>query len=146
MNHPWTTGKQMAYNTEAVLWGAFIDNRIDELAPNDGKVTVAGLVANNDFGKAYDSASRPTSTVARTRTVSSSSSETVEITAPTITDPMTTLASKNPQVFITMTAGSQCTQIIQEAARNGMKETAKYLFMSSVCKSDQLRRQGQGRR
>ncbi|MEZ5266501.1 MAG: hypothetical protein R2755_32965 [Acidimicrobiales bacterium] len=27
----WTTGEQMAYNTEAVLWGAFIEDHADEL-------------------------------------------------------------------------------------------------------------------
>ncbi len=47
---------------------------------------------------------------------------------------MTTLASKNPDVFITMTGGVQCPQIITEAANNGMKANVKYLFMSSVCK------------
>jgi branched-chain amino acid transport system substrate-binding protein len=42
-----------AYNTEAVLWGAFIEQRLDELS-SAGKVTIAALVMNNDFGKAYD--------------------------------------------------------------------------------------------
>ena len=52
VNHPWTTGLQLAYNTEAVLWGAFIEQHLVEFP--DGKVNVAALVMNNDFGKAYD--------------------------------------------------------------------------------------------
>ena len=52
VNHPWTTGLQLAYNTEAVLWGDFIEQHLAEFA--DGKVKVAALVMNNDFGKAYD--------------------------------------------------------------------------------------------
>ena len=48
---------------------------------------------------------------------------------------MTTIASKNPDVFILMSGAVQCTQAIQEAAENGMKETAKYLFTSQNCKS-----------
>ena len=48
---------------------------------------------------------------------------------------MTTLAAKNPDMFILMSGGVQCTQAIQEAAQNGMKETAKYLFTSQNCKS-----------
>ena len=55
VNHPWTTGQQLAYNTEGVLWGAFIEDHIDESAPDGGKVMIASLVMNNDFGKAYDS-------------------------------------------------------------------------------------------
>ncbi|MGD9754682.1 MAG: ABC transporter substrate-binding protein, partial [Acidimicrobiia bacterium] len=55
VNHPWTTGEQMAYTTEAILWGSFIEQHADELrAAKDGKITVAALVANNDFGKSYD--------------------------------------------------------------------------------------------
>ncbi|MDH4146119.1 MAG: hypothetical protein OEY23_13240, partial [Acidimicrobiia bacterium] len=62
-------------------------------------------------------------------------SETIEPSAPTIKDPMTTLAAKNPEMFIAMTAGTSCTQAITEAAENGLKETALYVFMPSVCKS-----------
>ena len=45
-----------------------------------------------------------------------------------LTDAMTTLASKNPDIFIAMTAGTSCTQSVVEAAQNGMKEKVKYLW------------------
>ena len=32
-----------------------------------------------------------------------------------------------------MLAGTQCTQIVTEAAQNGMKSEAKYLFMPQGC-------------
>ncbi len=134
VHHPWTTGQQMAYNTEAVMWGAFIENRLSEF-PADRPVRIVGLVANNDFGKAYENFFKAYLAESPNKDRFEFSSEVVEITAPTLTDPMTTLASKNPDVFITMTGGSQCPQIIQEAAGNGMKDSAKYLFMSSVCKA-----------
>ena len=51
VNHPWTTGLQMAYGTEAELWGAFIEQHAAEFPE---KIKVAALVANNDFGRAYD--------------------------------------------------------------------------------------------
>ena len=133
VEHPWTTGQQMAYNTEAVLWGAFIEQRLEEFT--DEKITIASLVANNDFGRAYDTFFKAYLEDSPNSDRFEYVSETVEITAPTLTDPMTTLASKSPDIFITMTGGSQCPQIIQEAAANGMKDTAKYLFMSSVCKA-----------
>ena len=66
VNHPWTTGLLLAYNTEAVL-GAPSSSSTSRVPP-DGKVTVAALVMNNDFGKAYDPASRPTWPSRRTRT------------------------------------------------------------------------------
>ncbi len=59
--------------------------------------------------------------------------ETIEPSAPTITDPMTTLASKDPNFFIAMTAGTSCTQAVTEAAQNGMKENVKYLFQPLTC-------------
>ncbi|MEZ5409086.1 MAG: hypothetical protein R2761_13735 [Acidimicrobiales bacterium] len=61
--------------------------------------------------------------------------ERIEPSAPTITNQMTTLASKNPDVFIAMTAGTSCTQAIQEAANNGLRDSAQMLFQPSVCKA-----------
>ena len=135
VKHPWTTGYQMAYNTEAVLWGAFIDQRFAELSAGDGKVTVAALVMNNDFGKAYDAGFKAFVAQSPNKANIEYISETIEPSAPTVTDPMTTLQSKNPDVFIAMTAGASCTQSIVAAAENGMKASAKFVFQPSVCKS-----------
>ena len=134
-NHPWTTGLQLNYFTEAILWGAFIEERIDELTAGDGKATIAGLVMNNDFGKAYDAGMKAFLAQSSMKDRIEFVSETIEPSAPTIKDPMTTLAAKNPEMFIAMTAGTSCTQAITEAAENGLKETALYVFMPSVCKS-----------
>jgi branched-chain amino acid transport system substrate-binding protein len=134
VNHPWTTGEQMAYNTEAVLWGGFLEQHQAEFT--DGKVTVASLVLNNDAGKAWDSGFKAWLAQSAIRDKVDYVSETVEAQAPTVTDPMTTIAAKNPDVFIAMVAGTLCTQTITEAAQNGMKEKAKYLFQPSVCKAN----------
>jgi branched-chain amino acid transport system substrate-binding protein len=133
VNHPWTTGSQLAYNTEAVLWGAFIEKHIDELAVDGGKAVIAGLIMNNDFGKSYESGMKAFLAQSPMKDRIDFVFETIEPTAPTITDPMTTLASKNPSMFIAMTAWTSCTQAIQEAAQNGMAETVKYRWMPSVC-------------
>src|SRR5690606_17762779 len=53
VNHPWTTSSSISYATEAVIWGAFIDQRLDELGD---EVTVASLRMNNDFGASYHAA------------------------------------------------------------------------------------------
>jgi branched-chain amino acid transport system substrate-binding protein len=132
--HPWTTGSLLSYGTEAVVWGAFIDERIDELTKDDGKARVAGFVANSDFGATYESAFKAVLAESPNRDKIEFITERVEITAPNVTDPMTTLASRKPDVFITMTGGAQCPQIITEAANNGMQQDVKYRFLSSVCK------------
>jgi branched-chain amino acid transport system substrate-binding protein len=133
VNHPWTTGQQLAYNTEAVLWGAFIEDHIDELAPDGGKATIAALIMNNDFGKSYDGGFKAFLEQSAIKDRIEYVTETIEPQTPTITDPMTTLASKDPDMFIAMVAGTPCTQAIQEAAQNGMKESVQYLFQPSVC-------------
>jgi branched-chain amino acid transport system substrate-binding protein len=132
VGHPWTTTSLMAYNTEAVLWGGFIEQRLDEFG--DGPVKVASLYITNDFGSAYDSAFRAyladSGLADRVEYVSQS----VEASAPTIKDAMTTLAAEEPDVFLAMTTGTACTQAVTEAAENGMKDAVPYKFMSSVCK------------
>jgi branched-chain amino acid transport system substrate-binding protein len=136
VNHPWTTGDALAYNSEAGLWGAFIEKHESELKGSDGKITVAGLVMNNDFGAAYDGGFRVWLAKTPIKNEINYVTEKIEPTAPTITDPMTTLASKNPQIFIAETAGTSCTQAITEAAQNGLKAKAKYVFMPQTCKSN----------
>ena len=135
VNHPWTTGILFAYNTEAVLWGSFIDEHINELIGADGKVTFAALVMNNDFGKSYDAGFKAYLAQSPNKDKINYVTETIEPAAPTITDPMTSLAAKNPSMFAAMTAGTSCTQAITESAQNGMKEKVKYLWMPSVCKA-----------
>jgi hypothetical protein len=136
VNHPWTTGAQMAYSTEAVLWGGFIEQHASELKGSDGKITIAGLVINNDFGAAYDGGLKAWIAKSPLKDSINYVTEKIEPTTPTITDAMTTLAAKKPAVFIAETAGVTCTQSIIEAAQDGLKDSAKYLFMPSVCKSN----------
>jgi branched-chain amino acid transport system substrate-binding protein len=134
VNHPWTTGApNPTYSTEAILWGTFIEQRLDEF-PTDRKIKVAALVQNNDFGALYGAAFK--AFLASSSTLKDRVEfifDTIEASAPTVTDPMTTMAAAKPDVWISMIAGTQCTQIVIEAAQNGMKETAKYLFMPQTC-------------
>lgn len=129
IEHPWTNGMQMSYSTEAVFWGQWIKaNLADELP-----VKVAGLVNDNDFGKAYG--------IGFERWADANPdvvSEFIQIghdpAAATITNEMTTIAAAEPDVFISMTAGNTCLLAVQEAGNNGLTETASVLFAPSVCK------------
>ena len=66
-------------------------------------------MANSDFGLAYEGAFKAVIAASPNKDKIEFITERLEITAPTITDAMTTLASKDPNVFITMTGAAQCT-------------------------------------
>ncbi len=126
--HPWTTGQQMSYATEALLWGSWIEQNFP-----DGGVQVAALVMDNDFGLAYKQGFEQFAE-------ESDIIDDVEFVlhdpaAATLTNEMTTLAASDPNVFISMTAGNPCLLAVQEAARAGLTESADALFMPSVCKA-----------
>jgi len=134
MTKPWTSGAPVAsYTTEALFWGDYVEKNFDKLATN-GKVTVAALVMNNDFGKVYNQGFKEyLANSAALKGKVEYLTEQIEPQAPTITDAMTTLASKNADVFIAMTAGTSCTQANTEAAGNGMKGKVKALFYPNTC-------------
>ena len=132
VNHPWTVGApQTSYSTEAVLWGAFIDQRVNEFP--DEQIKVAALVMNNDFGRIYDASFKAYLETSEHKDRIEYITQTIEPQAPTINDPMTTLGAEKPQFFIAMVAAQQCTQAIVAAAENGMKESVKYLMQPAVC-------------
>jgi hypothetical protein len=135
VNRPWTVGGLFAYNTEAQIWGSYIDKNIAELTKDGGKVRVVALVAASDFGAAYESSFKSVIAASPNKDKIEFFVERLEITSPTITDAMTNLNAKNPNVFITMTGAGHCPQIINEVAQNGMDKKLKVKFMSSVCKS-----------
>ena len=69
---------ELAYSTEAILWGAFLEQHLSEF-PAGQKVKVAALVVNNDFGKLYDASFRAyLAQSPSSRTGSSYTTETIE--------------------------------------------------------------------
>jgi branched-chain amino acid transport system substrate-binding protein len=131
VNHPWTTGYQVSYVTESIMWGAFIDQHLSEFP--SGKVTIATLALNNDYGKVATDALKAYLTQSANASRYDLVGEKVELAAPVITDPMTTLASKHPQFLFVMVGGGQCAATINAAAQNGMHESVKYLFLPNIC-------------
>ena len=129
VGHPWTTGMQMSYATEAILWGSWIKNNMADQLP----VKVAGLVMDNDFGLAYEDGME-TYAEENPDVVSEFIAVRHDPAAPTVTSEMTTIASENPDVFIAMTGGNPCLLAVEEAARSGLKDSGAVLFAPSVCK------------
>ncbi len=127
--HPWTTGLQMSYSTEAVFWGNWIKQNLAADLP----VKVAGLVMDNDFGLAYEDSFEKW-VEANPDVVGEFVAVPHDPAAPTVTNEMTTIAASNPDVFISMTAGNPCLLAVQEAGNSGLTETAKASFAPSVCK------------
>ena len=131
VNHPWSYGNLLAYGTEAILWGAFLDRHITEFP--DGKVTIAALTLNNDPGNIILASFKSYLDQSENADRYDLQSEKVELAAPTLTDPMTTLASKNPQFFVSFVGGAQCPTMMNEAAQDGIASSAKYRFLAGVC-------------
>ncbi|MEM7338984.1 MAG: ABC transporter substrate-binding protein [Actinomycetota bacterium] len=127
--HPFTTGLQMSYSTEAVFWGNWIKQNLADDLP----VKVAGLVMDNDFGLAYEDSFEKWAE-ANPDVVSEFQAVPHDPAAPTVTNEMTTIAAGEPDVFISMTAGNPCLLAVQEAGNSGLTESASALFAPSVCK------------
>ena len=131
--HPWTTIMQMAYNTEAILWGAWIRENLSDLLP----VKVAGLVMDNDFGLAYETAFAAWAEE-HPEVVSSFTPVRHDPVAQSIAAEMRAVADANPDVYISMTAGNPCLLAVQEAGQSGLYDDINAkggaLFTPSVCK------------
>ena len=108
VNHPWATGAvQLTYAMEAILWIAWIEQHLNEF-PAGERIKVAALVQNNDYGKSYDQSFRAalqSSPALKDRV--DYFNETIEASAPTVTDPVTNSAARGPDVWFSMLAGAQ---------------------------------------
>ncbi|MGB1734730.1 MAG: ABC transporter substrate-binding protein, partial [Acidimicrobiales bacterium] len=129
VNHPWTTGLQLSYSTEAILWGTWIKQNLADQLP----VKVAGLVMDNDFGLAYELGFEAYAE-GNPDVVSEYLPVRHDPAAPTLTNEVTTIAAFSPDVFISMTAGNPCLLAIQEVEASGLLDTLSAAFTPSVCK------------
>ena len=135
--HPWTTGMQFAYNTEAKVWGTWIELNLSQDLP----VKVAGLVMDNNFGVAYEAAFDDWAT-AHPEVVSEFipvRHNDGEFRMEELADEMQAIADAAPDVFISMTAGTPCLNAIQLANTNGLASSIRSgggaMFTSSVCRT-----------
>jgi branched-chain amino acid transport system substrate-binding protein len=128
-NFPWTGGLQLTYYSEAVLWGQWIEENMADQAP----VKVAGLVADNDFGLAYEGGFRDFAE--GSDVIGDIVTQQHDPAAATVTNEVTTLSGEDPDVFILMTGGAACTQGVQDAATSGLRDSVDAAFLPSVCKA-----------
>ena len=127
-NYPWTTGMALNYYSEAGLWVKWIEENMADQAP----VKVAALVADNDFGLAYEKGFEQFAE--GSEVIGEFVVQQHDPAAPTVTNEITSLAGSDPDVFILMTAGAPCTQGIQDAATSGLREAIDVGFVPQTCK------------
>ncbi len=126
--HPWSTGLQLSYPTEAVLWGNWLKQNLGGTGP----VSVGALVIDNDLGQIYADtfqqwADANPDVVSQVTVVKHAPAVTV------LAKEMAKLAESQPQVLLAMTNGPACTSVMQEAANTGLNATALVRFLPSAC-------------
>ena len=138
VNHPWTTSAGISYTTEAVHLG-----RLHRAAPRRVRRARRRSPRWDQQRLRHDlrrrrsrrtSPSRPHKDDIELRV------ETFEPTAPTITEPMTTLAAGEARrVHLHDRRRRRARRSITEAAQNGMKEAVKYKFLALGLQGDAAR-------
>ncbi|MDH3294584.1 MAG: ABC transporter substrate-binding protein [Acidimicrobiia bacterium] len=124
--HPWTTGFQLSYSTEAILWGNWLKRNLGGELP----VTVGAMTINSDFGRAYlaafeDWASANPDVV----------SELVEVThAPDgddLADGLVMLEPAEPEVVLLLTAGEACAAGLEGLDGSALADAV--VFVPTAC-------------
>lgn len=132
-DHPWTTGLQMSYNTEALIWGNWLKQDMRGELP----VSVAALVIDNEFGVVYEDAFEAWAE-ANPDVVSNFVPVRHEPTANSLVEEMTEIVEAEPDVFIAMTNGDPCLLAVQYAGSSGLSESVDRLITSSTCQQPAL--------
>ena len=120
-DHPWTTGMQLDYTSEAALWASWVKKEFP------GGAKVAMLTYNNDFGKSYSRGFRAST---KGTNISVVKEELHDGTAPNLTNQMTNIDAVLPDVILLQTTGTFCTQAMAEIEKRQIK--AK-VMMSLTC-------------
>lgn len=128
---PWTTGHQMSYGTEAVLWGEWIRRNLSEDLP----VTVGAVVMDNNFGRVYEAGFRAWAEA--NPAVVTEFVPVRHFPASIDATHLQMVSDAEPDVFISMTAAARCIETIQLAESVGLAERIRSgggaLFTSSFC-------------
>ena len=129
VDHPFTSGLQMAWSTEAVLWGTWIEENFAEQLP----VRVGAVVMNNDFGLAYESPFRAWAD-AHPNVIEEVITVAHDPASTNLSTEMATVLESEPDIYISMTAGPSCPRAMQAADEVGLTSSVQALFQPSVCR------------
>jgi len=126
--HPWTTGLQLSYATEAILWGNWIKRNLAPQLP----VKVVGLVIGNDYGRAYEAAFSRWATANRD-VVDEFITVSHEPGTAGVDDEMAEVVAADPDVFVALTAGSGCESAIANSETSGLNDAVAASFVPTAC-------------
>ena len=126
--HPWTTGTDMSYATEARLWGEWMRHNLAEELP----VHVAALVADSYLGQTWEHAfaewadehPEVVSKFTPRRHASDGSNLAGQVAA---------VARSEPDVLLALTWTEGCARTIAEVEAAGLNESLDAAFMTQVC-------------
>ena len=121
--HPWTTGMQVDYTTEAILWAEWVKKEFPKGA------NVAMITYNNDFGLSY---SRGFRIAIKGTNINVVKEEFHEATAPNLTNQFTNIDAVLPDVILIQTTAVFCTQAMAEIEKRGFPGK---VMMSGTCGS-----------
>jgi ABC-type branched-subunit amino acid transport system substrate-binding protein len=122
-NHPWTTGHQLDYASEAGIWAEWLKKNHPEAKK------VAAITFNNDFGKTYVTGFKKAIEGSDIQVVDQ---EFHEPTAPDIKNQFTTAAASGADVLLLETTGTFCTQGMAEVEKSTWKPI---VIASGTCTS-----------
>lgn len=107
--HPWTVGWQLAYPTEAAIYGQWMQE-------NHPQAKVAVLFQNDDYGKDYVEAFKQAIEGSEITIVKE---ESYEVSDPTVDSQVTNLAATKADVFFNVTTPKFAAQAIKKAGELG---------------------------
>ncbi len=129
--NPWTTSLQLAYSTEALLWGNWMKrNLIDELP-----VSIGLVVVDNEFGDMYGSVFADWAE-ASLDVVSDLTVVRHDPVGEDFTEDLTELAESPPDILVIATSGEACTSLLRDAGALALTNRVATI-VSSTCKDPQ---------
>jgi len=123
VGHPWTTGMQLDYFTEARLWAEFLKQKF----PKGAKVV--SITFNSDFGNSYVKGFKSAIKGTNIQLVNNFPHDP---TAPNIDNQYTSAAATNADVLLLQTSGVYCTQGMADVEKGSWHPT---VIMSGTCAS-----------
>ena len=126
--HPWTTGFQMSYATEGVLWGSWMRRNLETDLP----LRVGAVTIDSDYGRAHlatfeDWVSRSGGVVSEVVSV------THAVDASDLSDQMAEIAAAEVDVVVLLTAGDGCTDSLVALEGERQRGFTPTVFVASTC-------------
>ncbi len=128
-HHPWTSGMELSFSTEARLWGEWIRRNLADQAP----VRVVGFVADNFVGQTWEHAFAQWASE-NPETVSRFVALRVAPDGSNLTGRITGASRHEPDVVIAMDTYIGCAQMITEVDDSELRASLEAALVSSQCR------------